>query len=109
LSDYQSIVDILNSIESLLKQIVGDQAKQFEQLGNDFREANGRGQSRWLGVKEAATYARLSEGSINWLLASGKLARHRPIRGRVLIDRFELDSAIASATGNIRKGRGIRR
>ena len=61
---------------------------------------------RWLSIAGAAAYCSLSERSIHNLLASGKLQAHRPVRGRVLIDRIELDLFIASATTRLRSGRG---
>jgi excisionase family DNA binding protein len=63
----------------------------------------------WLTVDGSATYASLSTKSIRRLISSGKLTAHRPVRGRVLIDRDELDSVIRSSTQQLRRGRGIRR
>src|SRR5262245_29210652 len=62
---------------------------------------------RWLTVARAALYADLSEESIRRLIASGKLTAHRPVKGRVLIDRNELDDLIrATANQRPRHGRG---
>ena len=61
---------------------------------------------RWLTIATAAVYCDLSEDSIRRLISSGKLAGHRPVKGRVLIDRGELDSFVSTATTVPRKGRG---
>jgi excisionase family DNA binding protein len=64
---------------------------------------------RYLTVRAAAAYSSLSEDSIRSLLVSGKLTALRPVAGRVLIDRRELDALLLSSTGRPRRGRGIRR
>lgn len=61
---------------------------------------------RWLSIAAAADYASLSRDSIRYLLDSGKLAARRPVRGRVVIDRLELDSLIDGATSTPRHRRG---
>jgi excisionase family DNA binding protein len=61
---------------------------------------------RFFGVAEAAAYCGLGPDSIRSLIAGGKLSGHRPVPGRVLIDRRELDSLIASSTAAPRGGRG---
>ena len=64
---------------------------------------------RWLTVANAAEYADLSEESIRRLIAAGKLTAHRPVKGRVLLDRHELDDVIrATANQRPRTGRGMR-
>ena len=65
--------------------------------------------SPWLTVREAAEHSRLSQESIRRLLSGGQLTGYRPIRGRVLIARDELDNLIATATKSPRKGRGMHR
>ena len=62
---------------------------------------------RFMGVNDAAAYSGLSEKSIRRLVASGKITGLRPVRGRVLIDRLELDSLILSADSKPRVGRGL--
>lgn len=64
---------------------------------------------RWFGVANGAAYCDLSEESIRRLLSSGKLTAHRPVKGKILIDRNELDSLILGATSTPRTGRGRRR
>ena len=61
---------------------------------------------RWLGVASAATYCDLSSGSIRRLIASGKLTARRPVKGKVLVDRRELDGLILESTAMPRNGRG---
>jgi len=64
---------------------------------------------RFFTVKQAAIYSALSSDSIRNLLAAGKLTPLRPVRGRIIIDRRELDALILSSTGRQRRGRGIRK
>lgn len=61
---------------------------------------------RWLSVCQAATYAGLSSDSIRDLISTGKLTGRRPVRGRILIDRGELDRLIEGSTKQLRSGRG---
>ena len=63
---------------------------------------------RWLDVEGAAAYCSLSTKSIRRLVSSGKLTPRRPVRGKILLDRQEIDAVVASATGSLRKGRGRR-
>jgi len=64
---------------------------------------------RFFGVASAAAYSGLSQDSIRKLLASGDLRGLRPVKGKILIDRRELDAVILGASRRVRKGRGIRR
>jgi excisionase family DNA binding protein len=66
----------------------------------------GAATSRWLTVAEAAKYSRLSPESIRRLLGSAKLTAHYPRRGRILIDRVQLDAHIAGSTRRPVGGRG---
>jgi excisionase family DNA binding protein len=61
---------------------------------------------RWMTLRTSASYFDLSEATVRRLIASGRLRAHRPIRGRILIDRLDLDTVIASATTAVRIGRG---
>ncbi len=61
---------------------------------------------RYLTVANAAAYCDLSEESIRRLISSRKLTAHRPVRGRVLVDRQELDAVIRNSTTMPRNGRG---
>ena len=63
---------------------------------------------RFFTVKNAAAYSDLSEESIRRLLTSGQLTKLRPVRGRIVIDRKELDAYILASTSSLRKGRGIK-
>jgi excisionase family DNA binding protein len=65
---------------------------------------------RWLSVEAAARYTSLSPRSIRNLIAAGRVTPSRAVRGRVLIDRLELDAALSAECGTRpRRGRGIRR
>jgi excisionase family DNA binding protein len=68
----------------------------------------GSPESRYLTVDGAANYTSLSPESVRRLLAGGKLTALRPVGGRVLIDRRELDSAVLGATKRPTSGRGRR-
>ncbi|PQO40376.1 DNA-binding protein [Bremerella cremea] len=61
---------------------------------------------RFLTISSAARFTDLSEESIRRLIASRKLTAHRPVRGRVLIDRLELESLIRGSVKTPRRGRG---
>jgi excisionase family DNA binding protein len=63
-------------------------------------------QRRYLSVASASEYTDLSQDTIRGLLASHKLTALRPVPGRVLIDRRELDSLLAGSTRAPRRGRG---
>jgi len=62
---------------------------------------------RFLGVDSAASYADLSPDSIRRMVERGDLTGLRPVRGRVLIDRLELDQVILAATNRPCNGRGM--
>jgi excisionase family DNA binding protein len=62
---------------------------------------------RYLSVADAAIYASLSPDSIRSLLNTGKLSGLRPVGGRVLIDRRELDALLLASTRRPRRGRGL--
>lgn len=64
---------------------------------------------RWLSVDVAAKYCSLSPRSIRNLIASGRVTPSRAVRGKVLIDRLQLDAALSAECGRqLRCGRGIR-
>ena len=68
--------------------------------------AVGRPPQRYQTIAHSAAYADLSEESIRRLIAAGKLTALRPVRGRILIDRHELDAVIRASTKSPRTGRG---
>ena len=74
----------------------------------DLQSLIARAERRWLTVTSAAEYSDLSPESIRRLISAGKLTPRRPVKGRILIDRLELDSMIAGSTATLRKGRGKR-
>ena len=73
-------------------------------------EKKARPWPRFLSIRIAAEYSTLSEVSIRRLISAGKLTALRPClgKGKVLIDRHQLDAVVVSATATPRKGRGIR-
>jgi len=62
---------------------------------------------RYLTVAHAAEYTDLSADSIRSMLVSGKLTALRPVSGRVLIEKRELDAVLQASTKRPRKGRGV--
>ncbi len=68
------------------------------------------GWPRWLSVRTAALYAgQIDEGSIRRLISAGKLTAHRILKGRIAVDRLELDALAEAATTTPRLGRGRHR
>jgi hypothetical protein len=65
--------------------------------------------SRWLSLADAARYAAMSEPSFRRLVAAGRVTAHRPLAGKIVIDKRQLDNLILSATTRPRSGRGRRR
>lgn len=61
---------------------------------------------KFLSIKSAAEYADLSQETIRKLLAMGKLTALRPVRGKILINRTELENLISSSTSTPRNSRG---
>jgi hypothetical protein len=77
------------------------------QITDRLAERLGAGASqRYLSVAHAAVYCDLSEDSIRSLLSSGKLTALRPVPGRIVIDKRELDALLTSSTRRPRRGRG---
>ncbi len=66
-------------------------------------------QARYMSVQSAAAYTDLSPDSIRRMLERGDLTALRPVRGKILIDRQELDAVILGSTTRPRMGRGIRK
>lgn len=62
----------------------------------------------WMTVSSFAKYADISEESVRKLINTGCLTAHRPLKGRILINRREGDNLIRSSTSAPRKGRGRR-
>ena len=63
----------------------------------------------FLSIKHAAEYSDLSEKSLRRLCKSGKLTELRPVSGKIVIDRKELEAYIRSCNGTPRTGRGRHR
>ena len=91
------------------KMSTTDFVKELKQLVEAFRSSEQRQQvpvKRFLSVKNAALYCDLSEESLRRLCKQGKLTELRPVGGRIIIDRMELDAFILSCSETPRKGRG---
>jgi excisionase family DNA binding protein len=69
----------------------------------------GRPAPRYMTVAQTAVYTGLSADSVRSLLAGGKLTALRPVPGRVVIDRQELDAYLRASTRRPRSGRGLNR
>ena len=72
----------------------------------DLEQLVARSRRRWLSVADASDYCGLSQESVRRLLSAGKLTGHRPVRGKILIDRLQLDAVIAASSSQPRTGRG---
>jgi len=76
---------------------------------DDLAKATAVPPQRFLSVRSAASYADLSDDSIRRLIERGDLVAYRPVRGKLLIDRQQLDNLIlGSARPRLTAGRGIR-
>lgn len=82
------------TLEAICQQLAGIKA------------ALGQPPQRFLSVKSAAGYCDLSEDSVRRLVERGDLAACRPTRGKILIDRQELDRLILGAARPVRGSRG---
>lgn len=71
-------------------------------------ESSKRLSKRYLTVENAAAYSDLSTKSIRRMIQSGKLTAFRPVRGRILIDKQELDAVIRNSASQRQGGRGLR-
>jgi len=69
-------------------------------------EAQAVGPPRYLSIDGAADYVSLSADSVRRLIAAGRLSPYRPVRGKILVDRLELEAVIRSSTGRVRNSRG---
>jgi excisionase family DNA binding protein len=69
-------------------------------------EAQATGPARFLSVGGAAEYVSLSADSIRTLIASGQLSAYRPVKGKILIDRLELEAVVRAGRGRVFGGRG---
>jgi hypothetical protein len=59
-------------------------------------------------LPERGTGSGLSQDSIRNMLSSSRLTALRPVKGRVVIDRVELDAAVRARTCRPHRGRGHR-
>jgi hypothetical protein len=54
-------------------------------------------QPRWLPLEAAAPYSGVGVKSLRRLISAGKLTAHRPVKGKIVLDRLEIDSYIGGA------------
>jgi excisionase family DNA binding protein len=88
-----------------------DTAPTLETLSAKLDAILARGQHeapRFLSVERAAAYTSLSVESVRRLLAAGRLTALRPIKGRIVVDRNQLDAYVLGADVRPRTGRGRR-
>jgi excisionase family DNA binding protein len=64
---------------------------------------------RFLSVDGAAAYAGLSADSVRRLLTARKLTAYRPVPGRVVLDRQQLEALVLSSECKSRDRQDIRR
>ena len=69
----------LKTIDRKLDELLGRQAA---------------GELRFLPIPAAAAYAGISNESIRRMLASRRLTTFRPVRGRIVVDRHELEAVV---------------
>ena len=55
--------------------------------------------ARYLSVSDTSAYSGLGEPTIRRLLRTGMLTAYRPVPGRVLVDRAELDRLFLDSVG----------
>lgn len=91
--------------------MIRDRLDQFEQALQTLLERTATAPTwpRFLDLETAATYTSLSVKSLRRMISRGDLQPCRPVRGKVLLDRTELDAVILGTKGTtLRRGRGIR-
>lgn len=72
----------------------------------ELSEKSGQPAQRYLTIADAGAYTGLSQESIRRLISARKLTVYRPVRGRLLVDRQELDAVIRASTTSPRNSRG---
>ena len=91
----------LEEIGALLQQLLETQQQLVDQV-----PLSAKG---FFTLKHAAEYSGLSVESLRRLCESGKLTALRPVKGRIVVDRLELEAYIRSCTSTPRTGRGRHR
>ena len=61
---------------------------------------------RFLSIAHAAVYADVSEESIRRMIQRGDLTPLRPVKGKVVLDRLELERHVLGSTDRPQGGRG---
>ena len=106
MNDAQTITDSALTASGLVERLLAA-VQRVEELAA--RAQASPIPQRFFGVAEAAAYSGLSEDSIRRMIHAGDIKALRPCRGKILIDRQQLDAVILGANRRVRKGRGIRR
>lgn len=88
--------------------IVAERLDRLEAAISRLAERPAGPPQRWLTIGQAAQYSGLCAKSIRRLIEAGELAAHRPVRGRVLLCKHQIDAVILASTGAVRHGRGLR-
>lgn len=89
MSERDDVYAILNRIESQLASLATSSKVQPE----------------WMSPADAAIYSGLSIDSIRRLIYAGKVSGRRPVAGRLVINRRELDDYVRSSDGPSATGR----
>lgn len=88
-----------------LREMFGQLRELLEELTSLLKQGR-LADKGFLTIKNAAKYSDLSEETVRRLLSSGKLTALRPVKGRILVDRLELEAYIRTCTSTPRTGRG---
>ncbi|MBN2475659.1 MAG: excisionase family DNA-binding protein [Pirellulales bacterium] len=105
----QRVADLAGRVDAIAGRL-DELAARVEVAGELLRELLSRAAAppqRYLTVAGAAAYTGLSPDSIRALIEQGRLTALRPVRGRILVDRDEVDAVVRSATGRPARGRGM--
>lgn len=89
MSDAPTIVDVLDRLDALTARLDA-------------------GPTRYLSIAAASVYAGVSDDTIRRALSRGDLTALRPARGRVVVDKLEIDAWLRGTAGvTLRRGRGM--
>lgn len=64
---------------------------------------------RFLSIEKAASYCNLSPNSIRRMIGRGDLTPLRPVKGKIVVDRVQLEQLVLGATDRPVNGRGTHR
>lgn len=81
----------------------------LETIGQKLDELIGQASQpakRFLSINDAAAYTGLSPESVRRLISARKLTPRRPVRGKIVLDRNEIDAYVLGSTASVKRGRG---